>query len=335
MSIQYSNGICIKGARRGGNNVSSLGAKKAKDFMDKTKATLDAIKATPMGAQMLQEIDASGHVVSIYRVWDIGGGNSQGGSTDDEMVVPLAKRMPDGRLQMSHVLDQACMDMSGRSSVAKFFRVGKARPRFVDRNALARLLNISQFDFKAMEAGKKAIDVTTESRLKAYLYDFLTPGKGCDCFVLFNHRKLNLSPQHQQHLPTSQTWQNRPLPVPLAHELIHAWRAMCGRVLYDYGWEEEAMTVGLPPFSSMKFTENRFRVEFDTTGLAVRPDYQYLMPSTGMIDKGQTGVDENMRWKGDQANLQPRTKDLMQKGLERQRRMAGYGDDDGFGDWDE
>lgn len=335
MTIWYSKGIGIEASKRDGGTISALAGGKATHFTEITSKTLDAIKATPMGAAMLAEIDASGHTVKIYRSWDKDEGNSQGGSTNDEMVVPLNKKMDDGRLNLSHVLDAACQDTSGRSALKKFFGIGKAKPRFLGRDALARLVNITPADLKAMEAGKKAIDPNVDARLRAFLYDFLTPGDGCDCYVIFNHRKLNLSPGHKQHLPSSVTWQNRPLPVPLAHELVHAWRAVTGRVLYDYGWEEEAMTVGLPPFSNMRFTENRFRIEFDNTGLAVRPDYRYLDFATGIIDPGQTGIDADKKWQGDKTSLQPKIKDVLAKGLEKQRRLAGYGDDDGFDEWDE
>jgi hypothetical protein len=338
MTVWYSKGVGIEGSKRDGGKISALKAAKSDEFVETTRKTLDAIKATAMGQAMLDEIDNSGHTVKIYRSWDADEGNSQGGSTNDEMVVPLKKRMSDLRLNLAHVLDRACKDMSDRSAVAKFFGVGKAAPRFLNRDAIAKLLNISSINFKLMETGVKSIDKDTDARLRAYLYDFLTPGPGCDCYVIFNHRKLNLSPGHKQHLPASQNWQNRPLPVPLAHELVHAWRAVSGRVLYDYGWEEEAMTVGLPPFSNMRFTENRFRIEFDNTGLAIRPDYQYIAFATGIIDPGQTGISaDKKKWQGNKSALQPLTKDVLKKGLANQRRKAGYGDDDddGFDEWDE
>jgi hypothetical protein len=85
-----------------------------------------------------------------------------------------------------------------------------------------------------------------------YLYDFLQPGTGESCYVNFNHLRDNLSDDHRKYLPQGLTWQNRPPAVALGHELIHAWRVMSGRVLFRYGWEEEAMTVGLPPFPTCR-----------------------------------------------------------------------------------
>ncbi|MGI0134623.1 MAG: hypothetical protein ACREBW_06675 [Candidatus Micrarchaeaceae archaeon] len=43
------------------------------------------------------------------------------------------------------------------------------------------------------------------------------------------------------------------------HELVHAYRIMCGARVVDSGWEEEAMTMGLPPFEQEDFTENKYR----------------------------------------------------------------------------
>jgi len=89
--------------------------------------------------------------------------------------------------------------------------------------------------------------------------------------------------------------------VALGHELIHAWRVLAGRVLYRYGWEEEAMTVGLPPYSNMKYTENRLRIEFG--GLAIRPEYQYKQFATGIIDPKQAGIDSDKKWQGSASAL--------------------------------
>ena len=47
--------------------------------------------------------------------------------------------------------------------------------------------------------------------------------------------------------------------VVVFHELIHALRLMQGRRVVDRGWEEEAMTIGLPPFQKEEITENKCR----------------------------------------------------------------------------
>lgn len=334
MTTWYGAGICIKHARIKLNTPESpLPDGKADEFVAATRASLDAIRRTPMGAQLLTEIGNSGRVISIYRAWDIDTGNSADREdVIDSMVVPLDWEHDDGRTELGVVLDRACHDTSGRSKVKRLLGIGQARPRFVDRDALARLVHVSPRELKAMESGSRLIDPSTDARLKAYLYDFLTPGKGSNGHVCFNHVKLNLSQGHELFLPSYRNWRDRPLPVALAHELVHAWRIATGRVLFEYGWEEEAMTVGLPPFSTMKFTENRFRIEFDKSGLAVRPDYQYAKFMTDLVTPKQLGVDpDNKAWLGKRTKLAAPNpnRDAVHAEILKRRAVMAF-DDDGF-----
>jgi hypothetical protein len=177
-----------------------------------------------------------------------------------------------------------------------------------------------------MAAGKRKIPPLVDARLRSYLYDFLTPGDGCSCHVVFNHLRDNLSDRHKRYLPPTHTWENRPPGIALGHELIHAWRVVTGMVLFEYGWEEEAMTVGLPPFSNMPLTENRLRIEYGS--LAIRPDYQNIATETPLTDGMKLGVDRsNMAWQGNQGALTPQ-QDLA-KAMSSRRRAMGYDDDDG------
>lgn len=330
-TMYYSARIWVEGKRTRDGSFGSLAADKAKEFIETTKGVLDAIKATSMGAQMMNEINNNegNHTVTVYRTWNIEGGPYQGGEdVGTSMVKPLNQKVA-GRLEISNVLDRATSDTSGRSQVAKFFGVGKARPRFIGRKGIERLVGLSENDLKKIEEGKKPIDPVTDAKLRSYLYDFLTPGPGSDCLIAFNHKKVNYSEGHLRHLPMSKNPLHLPLPVVLAHELVHAWRVLTGRVLYYYGWEEEAMTVGLPPFSNMRFTENRFRVEFNNTGLAIRPEYAGLPYQTDLLKGQKVGIDDNMTWQGKQEAIEPRTNDILKEALGKRRQGLGY-DDDGF-----
>lgn len=327
MALQYSEGIVITDQRRSGNNMEAIAGVKGQEFINSTKDCLDELKRLATGARLLSEIDASGHVVKIYRTWEITGGNSQGGSTNDEMVKALGTKYTDGTTELQDVLNAATEDLSGRSKVKKFFGIGKPKPKFIKREAIARLVGVTDSDLVKMSKGKKEIPPTVDARLRSYLYDFLTPGKGCDCYVLFNHVRDNLSPEHKQYLPMSHLWQHRPPGIALGHELIHAWRSMTGMVLFEYGWEEEAMTVGLPPFGFMQLTENRLRIE--SGGLAVRADYQNLMPKTPLTAGMKLGVDGDMAWQGKQGALHP-GQAVAQK-MSARRKAMGYGTDDAEG----
>jgi Effector protein len=330
MPFQYSAGIVIRGIRKDGASIEPIKGSKAGEFIDATRNWLDELKRLPTGAQLLAEIDDSGHVVDIYRTWDITKGNLQGGDNDDAMVVPLDGVYGDGTTELARVLDRACQDMSGRSSAEKFFNIGKAKPRFLPRDAVARLVGTTPADLAAMAKGTKAIPPSVDAKLRSYLYDFLTPGDGCSCYVVFNHLRDNLSERHKRYLPNSHNWMNRPPGIALGHELIHAWRVVSGRVLFDYGWEEEAMTVGLPPFSNMPFTENRLRVEYG--GLAVRPDYENILTKTPLVADQKLGVDtSNMAWQGDKGALHPQQQ--LAQAMSARRRAMGYDEEeagDGF-----
>jgi Effector protein len=329
MAIQYSLGIQITDRWRDGNDTGAIkpNAKK-QEFQNSTKAALDRLKGLATGARLLGEIDASGHTVEIYRTKTITDGNYEGGSGTGEMVHAFDSTFPDGTTVLHHILNQSSQDLSNRSAIKKFFKVGKAKPRFLKRDAIARLVGTTPAELDLMEKGKRAVPEPVDSRLKAYLYAFLIPGDGCDCHVVFNHVRDNLSPGHKKYLPMSHNWQHRPPLIALGHELIHAWRAVSGKVLYEYGWEEEAMTVGLPPFTYMEFTENKLRVEFGE--LAIRPDYQNIGTQTSLTDGQKLGVDRsNMAWQGNQGALH--AQQGIAQAMSSRRRAMGYDDDeDGF-----
>jgi hypothetical protein len=334
MKRVYSPGITIVGTKVDEDDDDikvKLSAKKAKEFIDATVGWLDRLETIPVAASMLGEIDASGHVVKIYRTWDSDGGNCEFGDDDKlAMVVPLDKKHPDGKTELSRVLGRATEDLSGRNRVEKFFHIGKPKPKFLGADAIAALVGTTPKDLKAMAEGKQGIPIGIASRLKSFLYDFLTPGPGSDCGIQFNHRKDKLSSGHKRLLPQSELWENRPPGVALGHELIHAWRCMVGRVLFPYGWEEEAMTVGLPPYSNMMYTENRFRIEWK--GLAVRGDYKGLDFESDMFNgEHKIGINDNKKWLGDQSTLAVPIKETIQDAMAARRKAMGYDDeDDGF-----
>lgn len=330
MSTAYSSGIFIKGGRRDGDITGSLSKKKATDFVNTTKECLDSIKKTKTGMQLINEINASGKVVNIYRVWDIDEGNCQGGGDDAKaMVIPLSEIHGDDTTELHRVLSLACRDTSNRSKWNRFFSIGKPKPYFPGgRDGIARFVGIATSDLKAMEFGKKPIDKRVDSKLRVYLYDFLTPGDGDSCYVEFNHKVDNLSDSHKKYLPVSHNWEHRPPAVALAHELIHAWRVVKGLVLFDYGWEEEAMTVGLPPFN-MQLTENRIRVEWG--GLSIRQHYEGLDFESDMFDaSSKIGIDPDSKtWKGKHGALHP--DQFLAQQMSKRRKAMGYeGDEDGF-----
>ncbi len=327
MSVYYSKCIRIRD-KRIGNSVETLPKAKADSFIAATTEALDALRKTKTGNALIEAIDATGHRVDIYRGWDKDTGNSQGGDSATsgvDMFVDLNTKYKTGGTELKVVLERACMDLSKRSSLKKFFGIGKAMPRFLGMDGVAKLVGVGTKDLEAMASGKTVIPPHVDAKLRVYLYDFLTPGTGESCHVTFNHKRDNLSPAHKRYLPSSHIWANRPPAIGLGHELVHAWRVASGRVLFKYGWEEEAMTVGLPPFGNMPFSENRIRVEWG--GLAIRPDYQNIKMKTGVVDPKQAGLDpSNNAWQGNQKALH--ANQTMAKAMTQRRAAMGYDDDE-------
>jgi hypothetical protein len=325
MNDAYSPGIDIQGKTLVDQVGTDLPHDAAAEFIRAARAALDEIKATPMGAELLKQIDGSGHVVSLLCVSDEDEGNCEiSGSSVDEKVCPLDALASPGRRVLSDVLDRSTYgpNPSARSKADRL-----RGPYFMDRAGVARMVGLRLDQLTRMETPNTPIPDSVQNRLKVRLYDFLTPGPGCDCQIILNPVRTSLSVGHKRYLPApSEDWRRRPVAVGLAHELVHAWRAMKGMVLFPYGQEEEQMTVGLPPFSFMKFTENTFRVQYDKAGLglAVRPDYSGLASKTDLLKGQATGVDPvTKKWQGDPRSLQS----PLRQALARQRARAGYGDD--------
>lgn len=127
------------------------------------------------------------------------------------------------------------------------------------RNALVRELAKSRVQIDAMCDGQAKIDDNDYYKICFAYYDYLTPGRGCNSQVklLPGIRLLNgLKPYDPKNDADCV-----PPEIMLGHELIHAWRMMAGRRIVNDGWEEEAMTTGLHPFSHLAFTENRLRMD--------------------------------------------------------------------------
>jgi len=109
-----------------------------------------------------------------------------------------------------------------------------------------------------------------DTALQRILRNWLTPGRGCACDI-----EINIERPGQCWTDGSRTL--RYPTICLAHELVHAWRGMTGRMLYattDQADLEEVITTGLPPYNFEKFSENIFRSQFpDDPDLPMRTSY--------------------------------------------------------------
>ena len=139
MPKQYSKGIVIHGSRIKDGNPSPLKAANAKKFIDAATNWLETIGRTNSGPQTFSEIGGSGHTVNIYRSWTINEGNYRaGGDGAKGLVVALDTAHPNGETELKRALDCASEDLSGRSNFKKVSHIGKVKPRFLKRGAVAQ-----------------------------------------------------------------------------------------------------------------------------------------------------------------------------------------------------
>lgn len=112
--------------------------------------------------------------------------------------------------------------------------------------------------------------------LQRILRHFLQPGRGTAVTIGFD-------PTQTYPCDADPARQNRPPLIGLAHEMVHGWRGITGRMLeiqnenFDI---EEVITTGFPPYNSERFSENLFRSQYTGPMLVMRVTYSWL-PSYG------------------------------------------------------
>jgi len=156
-------------------------------------------------------------------------------------------------------------------------------------------LGIPATDFDDMVQGMKYMPDAVYYPLCFLLYDYLSPGAGTNAQIrvmteaMFN-RDFASDIHHESKLTrgTKETTLRLDAAV-LAHELIHAWRMMAGRRVVAGGWEEEAMTSGIGPFTNWRMTENSIRADL---GLKARTKYANPQHSSELMQTlaNQTSV---------------------------------------------
>ena len=162
---------------------------------------------------------------------------------------------------------------------------------------LPERLNIGANAFHDMASGFAYMPDGVYYPLCFLLYDYLLPGPGMNTQIrfannmTFDHDFKNDFKKENKLTRSNQETQNRLGAAVLAHELIHAWRMMAGRKVVAGGWEEEAMTSGIGPFSNWRLTENRFRADL---GLSTRMTYAANTHSSELM----AGIHQSVTTKG-------------------------------------
>jgi hypothetical protein len=162
-------------------------------------------------------------------------------------------------------------------------------------------IGISSAEFDDMLHGMVYMTDTVYYSLCFLLYDYALSGGGTNAQIrimnqtTFDHDfKNDVAGEKKFGRSTGET-ALRLDAVILGHELIHAWRMMAGRRIVAGGWEEEAMTSGIGPFSGWRMTENVLRGDL---GLSTRKVYANPGHSSGLMaqlhdrttDRGYRGI---------------------------------------------
>lgn len=138
-------------------------------------------------------------------------------------------------------------------------------PKYKIRHDTAKL-DIREQLLQDMIDGVAEVDDATYVKISLYLHEWLQRGDGVNAIIGYS-----AVPGHSC-ADQKADWSKGEVPfIIIAHELIHAWRMMTGRRIFLGGIGEEHITVGLPPYTSMKFTENKLRAQ---AKVAIRDHYQ-------------------------------------------------------------
>jgi len=217
-------------------------------FQKQAETAVQQIEAIDFGAHMLREIREAKAVVRVLRF----GKSSTCKLSDVAKADTVCFEELLGNDPLHAVLLKCARDPALRDSltVAQAFRKLKSVAGVERFRGKGDEMELPKFDLQWLERGKVGY----------WLMDELTPGGGADALVKWNPDAESAWPTDRDDAPA---WSRRPAWIALAHELIHAWRMVTGRVVFHpttAEYHEEAMTVGLPPYDRCRFTENRFRL---------------------------------------------------------------------------
>jgi Effector protein len=218
------------------------------DFCKAKDEALLALSGTQIGATLIGEIERSKWLVEVlYGKERNAAGLAKLASADEACYLEVTDEK-----QLQKTLQKLLRDpVHSKSPEVANARRKLAAAKIVIPNAPIAEIEVPPLNLTLLERGKVAY----------WIMDHLTPGPGAAAWVSWQHDVTDLSSVFAKDaaLPG---WAKRPPWVALAHELIHAWRMVSGRVVFHPTldeYHEEAMTVGLPPYDRCPLTENRFR----------------------------------------------------------------------------
>jgi hypothetical protein len=257
---QFGFGIKIVAAKskRLYDDAAPMSDTEGKAFVDAIWDLLDKLTDKTFGLNLISEIEAAQKEVIIF-------GDDNSGQGSAAMPYPAnipnvtnrfikLRQIPDNVLKAWQKQNPRVVPPSMQSYAASFHAT--LEKAHANRDVAASVLGISRSDLDDIERGVKPLPPEAYHRFAMFFYDHLESGDGCSVALRFDR---------------GQAGPNDPEVIMLGHELIHIWRMVTGMRIFEGGWEEEAMTTGIPPFMTMKYTENRLRAE---QGYTLRASYK-------------------------------------------------------------
>ncbi len=218
-------------------------------YADAFHAAILTIRNRPAGAEMLRQIERSTKVVTVRK-------DQRNSCTPDAADDSCYREVLNDDAFYDALARIATNPTNERTEWVQAFK--KAKIEWREHHKSGALLIVRK-ETSRLERGKGAY----------YLMHLLNAGPGSDALVRWDGERDKAGQDDA-------LWNDRPAWVALAHELIHAWRIVTGRCVFhpedatgtDY---EEYMTVGIPPYDSLPYTENNFRL---IAGVAQRNWYR-------------------------------------------------------------
>lgn len=262
-----------------GRPSSPLTDDEKRDFQRSVDEALTQIRSTNIGSSLLDEIERAGHEVTIAQAAPVKG-NKCVQKDSSELACKAACYQE--VLDFQSLADEVSKQGKSHPAMKKLYKFCVPEAKGGEQGAYSHTTLKGPRPLAHKKPGEQR---TTEeaSPLKAqslqrgliayHIMDYLTPGSGTGAEVLWDPTSVSLC--RDLSADKRAAWMDRPAWIALAHELIHAWRLVTGRCIFQPGgtvgdYWEEAMTVGLPPYDGCRFTENRFR---HAKALALRTFY--------------------------------------------------------------
>jgi hypothetical protein len=205
------------------------------------KAAIEEIEANQVGGQLLKEIRKAERSVTVRRAND--------GENMTWTESPNPRQLHYCALNDVEELNRVFSEASKNGArVREIVKSSGAKVTWKSTNSTD--VSVSEVDLSPIAGWKLLIELEK--------YNCLKTGGGMNCFVRWDPKSELATDKGAK---PEFKWQTRPPWIALAHELIHAWRYVTGRMIFpeSENISDERLTTGLAPYPWGKYTENGVR----------------------------------------------------------------------------